>query len=166
MTILKLLMMKLNYKKRLLKRRLVFSQKSTEKCQVCAKGALFAVKALNYNNCKVDKNIIDFDVDEYDVIEALDGIFSEHQLDLIENAFEVEMIQDDTDTKKEYGELLRAAYMYRRSETGNKLDAETRLHLIMENIVKHRGTFKLPRFKDFTPESQLDIKENIEGFDN
>ena len=139
----------------------------TVKCQVCAKGAIFAAKALNYNNCEIDSNYGLISVGDSTISENLEGIFSQHQLNMIENAFEDaesncgQAMNVMGSTRTQTRELWSAYYMFRDVE-----NAEDRLKLIMENVVKNRGTFMVPRLKDFTTIWRAKIEYFVKNYHN
>lgn len=103
-------------------------------CKVCAKGALFC-------SLVVFKNKIDirgaYWLTEGDIVSRFKGIFSEHQLDMIENAFERKMINTHGNERK--NEQLRKSVNF--GNTHGESDEET-LIAIMKNIVKNSGEFK------------------------
>lgn len=110
-------------------------------CNVCAKGALFVTKALNYNNCSVKSDLENIFSD--DIVMALSGIFDTEMLDNIENAFECGVICNLDDDYY----AVASSIMYSDIE-----NPEDRLRLIMENIIANKGDFKIPRLKELTDE--------------
>lgn len=109
-------------------------------CSVCAKGAIFAVKVLNYNDYKLTESDVSWglELDEEDMVENLKGIFTQLQLNLIENAFEQEVLNGFT-YDLNFPKHIRAATMYH-----NVPDPKDRLRLIMHNIIENQGTFAVP----------------------
>jgi hypothetical protein len=124
-------------------------------CQCCAKGALFAAKVRNYNDCKVDVYGDCVAVAEGTMRRNLAEIFDQYQYDLIETAFEVDPSMNFHDDKRKNRKLIRAGYMYRDVD-----EAETRMRMIMQNIIKNRGTFVVPNLDDFDPDIQDFINQD------
>jgi len=124
-------------------------------CQCCAKGALFAAKVRNYNDCKVDVHGESVAVSEGTMRRNLAEIFDQYQYNLIENAFEVNSGMNLHDDKRKNRKLIRAGYMYRDVDGD-----ETRMRMIMQNIIKNRGTFVVPNLDDFDADIQDFIKQD------
>lgn len=104
--------------------------KTKRSCKVCAMGALMASDIINRNNALF---LAGWDGD--DVVSRLKNIFSEHQLRLIETAFEKSVIEslstlydDETD---DITDLARNAIKFGSKYTDNK----NRLVAIMNNII-------------------------------
>lgn len=108
-----------------------------EKCQVCAKGALFLSFIKNRNNYKTDRILEAGNCVELDSIEMmmLSRIFSTKQLTLIETAYEGEhYCWNDRLTEDEEDACIRYYSKYRTSRD--------RLLSICKNIIKNNGEFK------------------------
>ena len=125
-------------------------------CSVCAKGAIFAAKVLNYNNCALDM-ADNYDcgrilVSESNMSSNLSDIFSKKQLDLIENAFECDYINEVWPHKDDLSHALNlccARYMLSDDDSG-----DYRMRQIMHNIIDNKGTFVVKKYKDFDVETQ------------
>jgi len=140
--------------------------KPIETCYVCAKGGLLATKALLYDRYDMTSEQLQ-DYDEV-VREGLYGIFEPLQLDMIENAFEMSMMNDNpfkyygprgdnTFVTNEYGEFeeeseseqkynecyrqLEAARHTYGPRDGNIYDPTERLIAICNNIIDNGGEF-------------------------
>jgi hypothetical protein len=115
-------------------------------CTVCGIGGLF-VSAV----CQADKAPVsqfgynsgdegaDFQVDGQSAYNYLEQFFDSQTLVNIESAFEQESFSRWTDTETFHGSTDAKRFAY------NESDDNTRLRLIMENIVKNRGEF-IPYF--------------------
>jgi len=112
-------------------------------CNVCAKGALFIADIMKRDNFTT-KNL-SF-IGNCTIVKRLDGIFSENQLNLIETAFEKNIIHDNKDLlsyKNDEGYYHNSSLGQKAIDFGNKYDEpEERLIAIMKNIIKNKGTFK------------------------
>jgi hypothetical protein len=96
------------------------AEKLKEECTVCARGAMMLCKVSKYNHYEFEKG---WGISCASTTDALKDAFSEEQLNLIEDAFELCGVSQDS--------WLRQI-----------LDAEDRLLAIMQNIVDHNGSFK------------------------
>jgi hypothetical protein len=115
----------------------------TNGCRVCAMGAVFASRV------RVANEIEDSYVEADDIIEALDNIFDEEQLRLMEVAFEGEDIasyfnENYSTYDEEMGEWVvdcddyhSALDMYDSYDT-----AHDRLKAVMTNVVTNMGVFR------------------------
>lgn len=74
-------------------------------CEVCAKGAMFLAYIDLWNQFRIDD--LEYVAQDEDVCEPLRQYFSQEQLDLIEIAFEGEIIKDDYCDAYEWGEKFR-----------------------------------------------------------
>lgn len=111
-------------------------------CSVCAKGALFITDIIKRNHYKITNTRY---IDSHEIIDRLKNVFSENELDLIETAFELTVINTDNEylsngDEDNYG----GNYTYVAKEAvkfGEKYDdSEKRLIAIMKNIIKN-GNF-------------------------
>jgi len=105
-------------------------------CECCAKGAIFASCVMNVN--KVTNK--DFYYDECFQKDKLKKWFSAKELDTIETAFEMDVIEDSTDSLKivSYGireltKLAKDAIKFGKKYKTNEL----RLLGILKNIIKY-----------------------------
>jgi hypothetical protein len=107
------------------------------KCEVCAKGALFIADILRRDNFQIDRNTYLYGSD---IHRRLTDIFTRNQMDLIETAFEKNVVEDDNEylyIHYRKTEIAAAAISF-----GSKYSTEkTRLIGIMNNIIKNNGTF-------------------------
>jgi len=133
-------------------------------CKVCAKGAIFATKVLNYNNCVINTDdkfyFGTLELKESILSENLSDIFSKKQLDLIENAFECDytnICSDEDDVH--LSDLVRARFMY--GYICDDPDSTERMRLIMQNIIDNNGTFVVDKLEDFDSDTQERINDKI-----
>ena len=116
-------------------------------CQVCGIGSLFASKVNLYNNCTLGEvsykayGVRKIDAERGELIERLRDLFSRHQLDIIEAAFEGRFIA--TDHKINNHEEYLAATKYPKML--KKRDAASVMIAIMQNIIHNEGTFVVPQ---------------------
>ncbi len=96
------------------------------KCSVCALGSLFVAKIWKTDNLTVSGTSV---MDNNKMREELDAYFSQDQLKLIERAFEGWTYNNDP----------RTAGFY--SFQNNHGNSDTRLRIIMANIIANGGTF-------------------------
>ena len=111
--------------------------KLNEPCTVCAMGALLLTKIRNYNGYSCSS--IGRASSDHCLI-GLEGIFSNKQLRLIENAYE-HGIMNSTDIEEAVWKAAR--YMYRNHDYDT--DTST-MQSIMQNILDHNGDFIVPGF--------------------
>jgi hypothetical protein len=108
------------------------------KCEVCAKGALFIADILRRDNFQIDRNT---NIYGGTIHKRLTDIFTRNQLDLIETAFEKNVIEDENKylviNYVERTEVAKAAIRFGRRYTTEK----NRLIGIMNNIIKNKGIF-------------------------
>ena len=104
-----------------------------QQCQVCGIGALLVTRTLEYNEVQINHN-----PKRNEVHQGLQGIFSESQLALIENAFEKDV---EVNAYAPQDICTAAAKMYRGST-----NSKTRLAAIMRNIIRNGGTFVVRGF--------------------
>jgi len=117
-------------------------KEDVNKCECCAKGALFASCVINVNN--VTRS--DFYSDEEFQKEKLSKWFSDKELDTIETAFEGQVIVDSSGTL----EVLVNGDHWEPTKLANKAikfgeqyrTSETRMLAILNNILEN-GRFKL-----------------------
>jgi hypothetical protein len=116
-------------------------------CTVCAKGALFLSHVDRFDNCKIQPFVkgssipdTDFD-DERSIKHRLSKHFSASQLDMIECAFEREIIYDST--RKLTNEPGQKENIAKACITFGKHHRKPvdRLEAILKNIVKNKGEF-------------------------
>lgn len=86
-------------------------------CSCCAKGALFISTVSKRNECTIDETK---NLGSYEIVQNLSDIFTESQLDKIEQYFEGWVGEYDIDYP----------------------DTDNRLIVICNNIIKNNGTFK------------------------
>lgn len=133
-------------------------------CSVCAKGALFvsAVKMMNGRKVKELKDLNWLtdengqDINKYDafsvgndtIVDYLGDVFLSDQLNMIEAAFEENNIDDylADELKRKVRKKTGHHSIYFRQEESDEAE---RMRLIMENVVKNKGTFK-PTLTDLT----------------
>jgi len=131
---------------------------TVESCNVCAKGALFICNIDKVNKLKIAD--LTGDSTQYgqiyggDITDYLERLFDERQLKLIESAFEVTDMSEDSADVDEYdfetSEDIEAAIEFGRlfqTEPENsyddvETDAVSLLRAIMENIIVNKGTFR------------------------
>lgn len=108
-------------------------------CKVCAKGSLFMSHVMKTNHCTFNQAA---ESDDYRVIKKRLKMFDENQLDLIETAFEQNVIRTENPFlyTEEEGERTSIAKKAVRFSKSNKSDR--RLIVIMKNIIRNKGTFK------------------------
>jgi hypothetical protein len=114
-------------------------KKNIERCDCCAKGALFMSAVEKYNQCKVTKNMKENDgrmFDDSDITKHLRGIFSQDQLTLIESAFEGFYLDGEI-ANNPYDS---PTYRFKRNFT----QPDDCMRAIMENIIENKGTFVIP----------------------
>lgn len=104
------------------------------KCRVCALGGMFIGYVRKFN--KVDA-YANYHSDE--IIPKLKKYFSEHDLDLIEFAFEGKDIRFTSSLSED--EESRAYEFYKKYWSDDE-----RLRAIMLNIIRNKGKFILPRW--------------------
>lgn len=104
-------------------------------CSVCAKGALFLAHVFRFDNFRVTDSYID-DTEFNDLI----TYFDKFQWDLIEMAFEGNIIKDeyeeDEEDEEDDEEVKAALNFHIRYNTDTEILAG-----IMNNIIKNNGTF-------------------------
>lgn len=112
----------------------VLLEQRNPSCSACALGAIFVSSVYRQDKATVEEAV---DIGAYDIKEYMDGIFSEDQLTLIEHAFE----------KWELPRSFASGHnIYDASNWGDKFTTpHDRMVAIMENIIKNKGTFKLPK---------------------
>jgi hypothetical protein len=129
-----------------------------ESCSVCAKGALFICNIDKINKLKIAD--LSSDSTRYgqvfgsDITTYLERLFDPRQLELIESAFEVTDMSEDS-SKDDYVEDEIANDIQQAIEFGKLFqtdsdsydeevytDANSLLRAIMENIIVNKGTFK------------------------
>lgn len=113
-------------------------KKKVQKCEVCAKGALFVSMVRKYDNVPIPVNGVgDSYLDGTYVTSKLRRYFSGSQLELIEYAFELGTagIPTASETVK-----------YNASSFCEQYDSDKeRMIAIMKNIIKNEGTFIPPK---------------------
>lgn len=114
-----------------------------EACNVCAIGSMFASRVavgdsfkVNAANCK-SGGYLDLN-NSSQLIKTLDGIFTTEELRYIEYAFEGQDIKHKFNKKPEEFHAKVDKFYYKYEDDDNK-----RLTVIMKNIIKNEGTFKL-----------------------
>lgn len=127
------------------------------KCNVCAKGALFLSAVDKYDQCEVrnvqnphscwgdgmgEVNGVALETSdrlyEPQMSPTLTRLFSQEQLDLIEDAFECAHVRVNAG----------APFCREAAEWGRQFDrGEPRMVAIMKNVIAHKGTFVLPKVK-------------------
>ena len=114
-------------------------QQSPEPCHVCAKGAFFAIRALNYDNARISQSACSnkFSETAGSLFVKLGDFFSREQLDLMENAFEGCRMNGNG------GIYSWAARMYHGEPS-----YIVRMQKICENLIDNRGTFVVPEILD------------------
>lgn len=150
-------------------------------CEVCARGALFACRVRGYDHFREDQTVAEVlnarsrkpveAVRDTETNEALAGIFSKPQLDLIENTFEAYLVNrpeclevellEERDVSRCAGieAYYEAARTFRGEEDGEIIplrlepeaflaSADERLRRIMENILANDGIFLVPGHED------------------
>ena len=124
--------------------------KTKNPCIVCGIGSLFVSEISKRNNFKVNTDIIDSvnKINSEKIKKRFKGIFSEHQLDLIETAFEKRVVNEDNNLLG-VGEgfylgfcFTKLAEKYINFGKSFKEDND-RLIAIMNNIIVNNGTFKV-----------------------
>ena len=125
-----------------------------ESCTCCGKGAFFIAKVLGYNHTNVglviSDNVYSHEFGEECTVNALQGVFTQRQLNLIENAFETSVLNVGVRKRYKYDwneytilsaepVFIRATCMY--SELSNPKE---RLIAICNNIIENNGEFKVP----------------------
>jgi len=120
----------------------LFIEQKIESCNVCALGGLF-MSCTNFNNNTLLEDL-DFAseelgnlIDEEQLFNKLNKIFSTSQLKLIESYFEA-----NDGYFRDYDEDDRIEAFYNKYPSEKK-----RLQLIMENIVENEGTFVPAKLK-------------------
>lgn len=110
----------------------------TVTCECCAKGSLFLSEVSKRNKYKVDSSTSIFcDIDSETITNRLNNLFTKNQLDLIETAFEGELIEIDNDFLRKSKSTSKAiVFKYNFKKPSDVLIA------IMENIITNKGTFK------------------------
>lgn len=113
------------------------------KCDVCARGAMFMSACGLFD--KLTASDMNMDADYSSTLDGFDSefqkyesrFFSRAQLALIEAAFEGNDVQDKLSAKEE-----EAARKWYKAHKGG---AAVRLKAIMNNIIRNKGTFVLPK---------------------
>jgi DNA polymerase III delta prime subunit len=105
------------------------AEKLKNECTVCARGAMMLCKVAKYNHYEFEKG---WGISSESTTHALKDAFSEEQLNLIENAFELNGYIGNLSEKAEW--LYEWLYEFS--------NAEDRLLAIMQNIVDPNGSFK------------------------
>jgi hypothetical protein len=126
-----------------------------ENCDVCALGALLLSKARLYDNIPISSLAAEYSTWRRDAIEVsgttirrhLGDVFSQHQLHMIESAFEMCSIVESPGLHEECDISDSVAFGRRYNSSRERLGA------IMENIVENKGQFKPPRF--FNPRVEI-----------
>ena len=120
----------------------LFVEKKIESCNVCALGGLF-MSCTNFNNNTLLEDLDDASeglgnlIEEEQLSNKLNKIFSTNQLKLIESYFEA-----NGGFFRDYDEDDRIEVFYNKNSSDKK-----RLQLIMENIVENNGTFVPEKLK-------------------
>lgn len=129
-------------------------------CHVCEKGALFIASVVRDN--KVQMNWIGFDEKTHNRLENNSGQvnhlkkwFDELQLDMMENAFEEEFVNEGFDGTYKGRRTLRRYVLGKKEKlflkskkfgdkynVSGKHNVEKRMIAILENVIKNKGTFK------------------------
>lgn len=115
-------------------------------CSCCAKGAIFLSEVMNRNQFSASRR--DFEgLGSETITDRLDGLFTQNQLDLIETAFERDVIESDNeylqdghndDWSEKFTSIAKKAIAFGKRYSSN----DKRLIAIMKNIVANKGTFK------------------------
>lgn len=120
---------------------------SDVKCEVCAKGALFLSHIVRTNKFSILQSLQQQGHDS--IINRLAEIFTKNQLDLIETAFEKEVIEDKNrtlsypDSRDKFADVILTDIAKAAVKFGKKYRSENnRLIAIMQNIIDNNGTFK------------------------
>jgi hypothetical protein len=120
----------------------LFIEQKIESCNVCALGGLF-MSCTNFNNNTLLEDLDDASeglgnlIEEEQLSNKLNEIFSTNQLKLIESYFEA-----NGGFFRDYDEDDRIEVFYNKNSSDKK-----RLQLIMENIVENNGTFVPEKLK-------------------
>ena len=112
-----------------------------KECRVCALGGLFYSYVSKYNNFQIDVNGIGWTDFYGGEMRELMGMFSKHQLYLIECAFERDDIQENCLRSGKFKILTTELAINYRYRNGIENDEEALIH-IMKNIIRNKGTFK------------------------
>lgn len=113
----------------------LFKERKEITCTVCALGAAF-VSLININNRCSNGDVINIAIE--DMFDRLEKVFGQHNIGLMETAFEIEPMRFamglspvDIEAAIEYGEQYE--------------DDEERLRMIMRNVIRNKGDFVLPQ---------------------
>lgn len=101
-----------------------------KKCSVCAIGSCLLSYVHLFNNTTIGDLV--YKTDRHNIINKLKGVFTEHQLDLIESAFE----NSDNNGYNPECKLYYTKYCTSHA------DRKPLLRAIMKNIIKNNGIFK------------------------
>lgn len=99
-------------------------------CEVCALGAMFAVKAMNHGT-----SLEVYECNWMSMTEELSAFFSYKQMAMIESAYELNQMQRTT---KVSSTDIQASIKFGRKSPE---DRQNRMLRIMRNIIRNDGTF-------------------------
>lgn len=107
-------------------------------CNCCMKGSLFMAHVNKTNHLTLDDLDSHGHSNNESMYERLDKIFTQEQLDLMECAFEGDLISDSTGKLSSKEDLINKAYDNFFIQYNDETE---RLIAICKNLIKNKGTF-------------------------